>query len=129
MTRGEWETIAVALDHLWPGDFTDEDSAAWYLVMRNYPAQAIETAVQQLAAKLEWRPFPAAVIQFAETHDEWSRRRARWLENFTSLEYTFGRAVAIEQCDPERKLESHYPPEPVAGTTYATRRRALEVGS
>ena len=126
MTRAEWEAIAIALDHLWPGDFTEDDSAAWFLVMGQYPARPIEQAVAQLAGSDQWRPYPAKLIATAGLLQK-SRRRDSWQQHFTALEYTYGRAAAIEQLDQEGNLEAHYPSGLPVGQTYFTRRQRNEV--
>ena len=110
MTRAEWEAIAVALDHLWPGDFVDEDSAIYWLAMEEFPARPIERAVAQLASSAKWRPSPAQLVGASGLGDQVKRRRA-WQTNFSSFEKTRGRALAIEFFDPRGEKESLYPLE------------------
>lgn len=110
MTRAEWEAIAVALDHLWPGDFVDEDSAIYWLAMEEFPARPIERAVAILASSSKWRPSPAQLVAASGLGEKVKRRRA-WQTNFSSFEKTRGRARAIEFFDPQGEKQSHYPPE------------------
>jgi hypothetical protein len=125
MTIAEWNALAALLDHLWPGDFTTEDSSAYHLVLGSSPAHPVRDAIRELAASDEWRPTPAKILKRAGLNAK-SQRRHAWRQHFSALEHTYGRDQAIAQLDPLGDLEAHYPPELPAGTTYHTRHARRE---
>ena len=120
MTIPEWNSLAALIDHLWPGDFTTEDSNAFHLVLGPYPAAPVRQAIGELAATDDWRPPPSKILKRAGLTAKAERRQA-WRAHFNALEHTYGRAQAIAQLDPTVSLEAHYPAELPAGTTYHTR--------
>lgn len=120
MTTTEWNRCAALLDHLWPGEFTDADADAFYLVMRDYPARQVEAAITTLAATDQWRPNPARILATGAL-GEYASRRRDWRARFEWLQRNFGRAAAIAELDPDGTRTDHYPPEPRPGSTSALR--------
>ncbi|NBW17851.1 MAG: hypothetical protein EBR82_58730 [Caulobacteraceae bacterium] len=53
MTRVEWDRIAVVLDYGWPGDFDEVASAAYFALLMEQPAAAIEAVRPRAGQTLE----------------------------------------------------------------------------
>lgn len=63
MTADEWESLCLIISAGWPGDFTDSDAMAWRVLLDDYTAPQVLTAVKALVAKGgQFRPSVAEVV-------------------------------------------------------------------
>lgn len=110
MTPAEWDRIAVVLDYGWPGDFDEVASAAYFALLMEQPAAAIEAACRTLTdAGQRFRPTPAELVKAAGRAN--AGRRQVFLSSFRFCEERYGRKRAIEFLDPRGELVEHYPSE------------------
>ena len=112
MTRDQWNLCAVALDHLWPGDFLEADSAAYFMVLGEYDYQPIETAIKRLATRSEWRPSCYQIVKAAGVQNRVDARE-RWQAQIAATARIHGARWAIEAHDPKGTASAYYPPEVV----------------
>ena len=110
MIRVEWDRIAVVLDYGWPGDFDEVASAAYFALLMEQPAAAIEAACRRLTdAGQRFRPTPAELVKAAGRAS--AGRKQVFTSTFRVCEQRYGRKRAIEFLDPRGELVAHYPQE------------------
>jgi hypothetical protein len=103
MTWEEWGRLVALIDHSWAGaELTEENEAAYFIWLREFDVEAVQRAIDDIAAE---------GVRFAPSAPE-IRARVLIPEGDGSLR--FGRAMrvvmyALKREQPERVLETEHP--------------------